>query len=285
MSLRTARVRFFKYRRYSIYRKSWSRTLALLDKQVGYAVQALRDGSELSLAVCEALYTLRVAYCHLTAHHTHKDEVEDMIELYENHETDNDNARRYCALQLVLRIATQYNLHRGRSIIEELKMVMNCFIQRLSFIFSEYGRSLNSTTDAWWEYLQAEIKARDSLICESRPISDDNMSVDDRIGTAVADPPVATPDQHLHALATLQGTRQRAVSTRSKRIQNALDRGDWEVADFYDQELTMVNLMWFWNDVCLCGLRCLSGSVVRQEPCLVQLSYVFADYFNWVEML
>ena len=54
---------------------------------------------------------------------------------------------------------------------------------------------------------------------------------------------MATPDQHLHALATLQGTRQRAVFTMSRRVQNVLDRGDWEAADFYDQQLTMVNLM------------------------------------------
>ena len=80
------------------------RILASLDEQVGYAVQALRDGSEVSLAVCEALYILRVAYCHLTAHHTHKDEVEDMIEIYENHETDNYHARRNCPLQLALRM-------------------------------------------------------------------------------------------------------------------------------------------------------------------------------------
>ena len=81
-----------------------------MDEQVGYAVQSLRDGNELGLAVDEAVYRLRVAYCHLTAHHTHKDEVEHMIELYDTHETDNDNARRDCTLQLVSRIATQYNL-------------------------------------------------------------------------------------------------------------------------------------------------------------------------------
>ena len=190
------------------------RILALVDEQVGY-------GNELSLAVVEAVSGLRVAYCHLTAHHTHKDEVEHMIELYDNHEIDNDKARRDCALQLVLRIATQYNLRRGRNILEELKMIMNCFIQRLSFISSEYGRLLNSTMDALWEFLQAEIKARDSLICESRPIwpiSDDDMIVDDGIETIIPDPPVATPDQHLHTLAALQGTRQRALSTRNRQI-------------------------------------------------------------------
>ena len=175
----------------------------------------------LGLAVVEAVYSLRVAYCHLTAHHTHKDEVEHMIELYDTHETDNDNARRDCALQLVSRIATQYNLQRGRNILEELKMIMNCFIQRSNFTSSENGRSLNSTVEALWEFLQAEIKARDSLICESRPIwpiSNDDMIVDDGIETVVPDPPVLTPDQHLHTLEALKGTRQRALSTRNRQI-------------------------------------------------------------------
>ena len=198
------------------------RILALVDEQVGYAVQSLRDGNELGLAVVEAVYSLRVAYCHLTAHHTHKDEVEHMIELYDTHETDNDNARRDCALQLVSRIiATQYNLQRGRNILEELKMIINCFIQRSNFTSSEYGRSLNSTVEALWEFLQAEIKARDSLICESRPIwpiLDDDMIVDDVIETVAPDPPVLTPDQHLHTLEALQGTRQRALSTRNRQI-------------------------------------------------------------------
>ena len=187
------------------------RILALVDEQVGYAVQSLRDGNELGLAVDEAVYRLRVAYCHLTAHHTRKDEVEHMIELYDTHETDNDNARRDCTLQLVSRIATQYNLQRGRNILEELKMIINCFIQRSNFTSSEYVRSLNSTVEALWEFLQAEIKARDSLLCESRPIwpiSDDDMIVDD--------PPVLTPEQHLHTLEALQGTRQRALSTRNR---------------------------------------------------------------------
>ena len=189
------------------------RILALVDEQVGYAVQSLRDGNELGLAVDEAVYRLRVAYCHLTAHHTHKDEVEHMLELYDTHETDNDNARRDCTLQLVSRIATRYNLQRGRNILEELKMIINCFIQRSNFTSSEYVRSLNSTVEALWEFLQAEIKARDSLLCESRPIwpiSDDDMIVDD--------PPVLTPDQHLHTLEALQGTRQRALSTRNRQI-------------------------------------------------------------------
>ena len=119
--------------------------------------------------------------------------------------------RRDCTLQLVSRIATQYNLQRGRNILEELKMIINCFIQRSNFTSSEYVRSLNSTVEALWEFLQAEIKARDSLLCESRPIwpiSDDDMIVDD--------PPVLTPDQHLHTLEALQGTRQRALSTRNR---------------------------------------------------------------------
>ena len=62
-------------------------------------------------------------------------------------------------------------------------------------------------------FARAEIKARDSLLCESRPIwpiSDDDMIMDD--------PPVLTPDQHLHTLEALQGTRQRALSTRNRQI-------------------------------------------------------------------
>ena len=34
----------------------------------------------------------------------------------------------------------------------------------------------------------------------------------------VDDPPVLTPDQHLHTLEALQGTRQRALSTRNRQI-------------------------------------------------------------------
>ena len=217
------------------------RILALLDERVGYAVQALRDGIEVSLAVCEALYILRVAYFHLRAHHTHNNEVEDMIEIYENRETDNYHARRNCALRLVFRNASQYNLHRGRSIIEELKMVMDCLIHRSSFIVYEHRCSLNSTMDALWQHVQADIRARDTLISASRPMSEDDMSVDDHVDAAVADPPVATPDIE-HELEMLQGARQRAMSTLSRRVQNALDRDDFDAADFYDQHLTMVNL-------------------------------------------
>ena len=90
------------------------------------------------------------------------------------------------------------------------------------------------------------------------PMSEERMSVDDRVETAVADPPVATPDIE-HELEMLQGARHQAMSTLSRRIQNALDRGDCDAADFYDEQLTMVNL---------------------KETCRLQLSYVFADCFD-----
>lgn len=76
----------------------------------------------------------------------------------------------------------------------------------------------------------------------SRPMSENDMSVDDHIDTAAADPLVATPDIE-HELEMLQGARQRAMSTLSRRVQNALDRGDFDAADFHDQHLTMLNLM------------------------------------------
>ena len=58
----------------------------MVDARVGFAINALQDGEEVSIAVKESTYILRVAYVHLREHHTHKDEVEDIIEIYESDE-------------------------------------------------------------------------------------------------------------------------------------------------------------------------------------------------------
>ena len=58
------------------------RILVLLDWFVDCAVGALRQKIEPSLAWSEAMYVLRVAYLHLLESHTHKDDVEDIIEIY-----------------------------------------------------------------------------------------------------------------------------------------------------------------------------------------------------------
>ena len=43
-----------------------------------------------------------------------------------------------------------------------------------------------------------------------------------------------------------QGARQRAMSTLQRRVQNALDHGDLDTAEFYDEQLNMVTMMRLW---------------------------------------
>ena len=85
----------------------------LLDARVGLAINALQDGEDVSIAVKESMYILRVAYFHSRAHHTHNDAVENMIEIYESDETDNYHARRNFALQWMMATAGRYNLNSG----------------------------------------------------------------------------------------------------------------------------------------------------------------------------
>ena len=73
-------------------------------------VNALKQKIEPSLAWSEAMYVLRVAYLHHLESHTHKDNVEDIIEIYECTETDNYFTRRNYALQWVVATAGHYSL-------------------------------------------------------------------------------------------------------------------------------------------------------------------------------
>ena len=100
------------------------RLLTLLDARVGLAINALQDGEEVGIAVKESMYILPVAYFHFRAHHTHNDEVEDIIKVYESGETDNYHARRNFALQWVMATAGRCNWNSGATMTEELKLIM-----------------------------------------------------------------------------------------------------------------------------------------------------------------
>ena len=112
------------------------RLLTLLDARVGFAINALQDGEEVSIAVKESMYILRVAYFHFREHQTHNDEVEDIIEIYESDETPNYHARRNFALQWVMATRGRCNLNSGATMTEELKMIMDCLIHRLNQQFN-----------------------------------------------------------------------------------------------------------------------------------------------------
>ena len=217
------------------------RILVLLDWFVDCAMNALQQKIEPGLAIGEAMYVLRVAYLHLLESHTHKDDVEDIIEIYACKETDNYFTRRNYALQWVVATSGHYNLQRGSNMAEELKFVMDCLIHRLSHdneAPKAIYKSLKCTMDSLWNQFCADISAREIEVKESPTESDSNMDVD----TAVDEPPLAIPNLDSQ-LEELRVARERAMSTLSERHQDALDRGDMDAADFYDDQLTMVNLI------------------------------------------
>ena len=204
-------------------------------------MNALQQKIEPGLAIREAMYVLRVAYLHLLESHTHKDDVEDIIEIYECKETDNYFTRRNYALQWVVATGGHYNLQRGSNMAEELKFVMDCLIYRLNHdneAPKAIYKSLKCTVDSLWNQFCADISTRDVEVKESPTESDSNMDVD----TAVDEPPLAIPNLD-DQLEELRIARERAMRTLTERHQDALDRGDMEAADFYDDQLTMVNLM------------------------------------------
>ena len=140
------------------------RLLTLLDARVGIAINALQDGEEVSIAVKESMYMLRVAYFHIRAHYTHNDEVEDIIEVYESGERENYRARRNFALQWVMATAGQYNLNSGATMTEELKMIMDCLIHRLNQqlnLPTTIYESLRLTMNGLWLHFQTDLRERD----------------------------------------------------------------------------------------------------------------------------
>ncbi len=46
-----------------------------------------------------------------------------------------------------------------------------------------------------------------------------------------------------YELEQMHGARQRATCTLHRRVQSAVDRGDFDAAEFFDEQLTMVNVM------------------------------------------
>ena len=56
------------------------RVLTLLDARVGFAINALQDGEEVSIAVTESMYILRVANFHLREHHAHNEELKIVMD-------------------------------------------------------------------------------------------------------------------------------------------------------------------------------------------------------------
>ena len=118
---------------------------------------------------------------------------------------------------------------------EELKFVMDCMIQRLNHdneAPKAIYKSLKSTMDSLWNQFCADISTRDVEVKESPTESDSNMDVD----IAVDEPPLAIPN--LDRIA-----REGAMRTLTERHQDALDRGDMEAAEFYDDQLNAVNLL------------------------------------------
>ncbi len=214
------------------------RILILLDWFVDCAMTALQQKIEPGLAIGEAMYVLRVAYRHLLESHTHKDDVEDIIEIHECKETDNYFTRRNYALQWVVAANGHYGLQRGSNMAEELKFVMDCLIHRLNHdneAPKAIYKSLKSTMDSLWNQFCADISTRDVEVKESHTESDSNMDVD----TAVDEPPLAIPNLD-DQLEELRIARERAVRTLTERHQDALDRGDMEAADFYDDQINLV---------------------------------------------
>ena len=61
------------------------------------------------------------------------------------------------------------------------------------------------------------------------------------VDTTMVDPPVEQPDVN-YELEQMHGARQRATCTLHRRVQTALDRGDFDAAEFFDEQLTMVNV-------------------------------------------
>ena len=162
--------------------------LVVLDWFVDCVVNALKQKIEPSLAWSEAMYVLRVAYLHLLESHTHKDNVEDIIEVYECTETDNYFTRRNYALQWVVATAGHYSLQRGMSMAEELRFVMDCLIHRMNQNVEApktIYKSLKFTMDTLWSHFQADVCSREIEARASPSSSDSNMEVD----TTVDEPP------------------------------------------------------------------------------------------------
>ena len=218
-----------------------SRILVLLDQFVDSAMGALRQEIEPCLAWSEAMFILRVAYHHLLESHTHKDDVEDIIEIYECTDTDNYFSRRNYALQWVVATAGHYSLQRGMSMAEELKFVMECLIHRVSqnaeFPKAIY-KSLKFTIDSLWKQFQADVCSRGDVAMNSPSASESHMEVDN----TVIEPPLALPNLD-GELEEMNAIRERAVRTVQQRHLAALDRGDFDAADFHDDQLNVLNMM------------------------------------------
>eukprot|EP00434_Breviolum_minutum_P037111 symbB.v1.2.032893.t1/scaffold4013.1/size46388/4 len=218
-----------------------ARILVLLDLFVEYAMNALQQEIEPSLSLSETMYVLRVAYFHLLESSTHMDDVEDIVAIYECEDTDNYFSRRNYALQWVVATGGHYNLQRGSSMAEELKYVMDCLIHRAgqgNDVPKAVYKSLKSTNDSLWKQFHADLCAREIEAKESTSESNSNMQVD----TAVEDPPVAIPNLD-DQLEELRVARERAMATLQDRYQDAMDSGDLDAADFYDNQMSVLNMM------------------------------------------
>ena len=218
------------------------RILTLLDPRVGFAINALQDGEEVSIAVKESMYILRVAYCHLRELRAHNDGVEDIIEIYASNETDNYHSRRNFALLWVMATAGRYNLNSGATMTEELKMIMDCLIHRLNHHFNlprTIYESLRVRMNGLWLRFQSDLQERD---LRTSPSEAAGMDVDQTSDAMIVDPPVEriSLDQPSDELNDI---RHRTMSGLRRQAQAAFDRGDLDAAECWDDQLTMVNLM------------------------------------------
>ena len=112
------------------------RFLTLLDAYIGLAINFLYDGEEISIAIKESIYILRMAYFHIRVHHTQKHKVENIIDIYVSNKIINYYICRNFVLQWVMAIAGRYNLNNNIIAIATLKMVMDYLIQRLNQQFN-----------------------------------------------------------------------------------------------------------------------------------------------------
>ena len=118
---------------------------------------------------------------------------------------------------------------------------MECLIHRVSqnteFPKAIY-KSLKFTIDSLWKQFQADVCSRGDVAMNSPSASDSHMEVDN----TVIEPPLALPNLD-GELEEMNAIRERAVRTVQQRHLAGLDRGDFDAADFYDDQLNVLNMM------------------------------------------